>query len=249
MEAELRSPAADGEVGTLKIDIRDEAKRLREARQSKDERALLQSAINILGVDDKNLLALNTLAIHYYEKKMFGLSKIILSRALKNHAEIPALFNNLGVIHLAEGKQRQAIKAFRKALQMKKAYSYASANLGAIYLELKDYNKAMEALKLGYESLKGDLGRGAQLNLEVANNYAVSLSGVGKYDDAKEIFKEILKVDENSVSALLNYAILLVERMKDKKEGEKVLNRLKFIVEDSSTRKRVEQLEQIISET
>ncbi|NJL24566.1 MAG: hypothetical protein HC902_04945 [Calothrix sp. SM1_5_4] len=150
------------------------------------------------------------------------------------------------MIFLSENEQRPAIAAFRKALEIKSSYSIASANLGAIFVEYKDFEKATDLLGAGYNNVRGNL---TGVALDVANNYALALSGTGETSKAKSIYQDILKAQNGNVVALLNYSILLIHKLKDKKEGEKQLNRLKFLAEDSATRKAVDELDKALGET
>src|SRR6185437_6810699 len=122
----------------------------------------------------------------------------------------------------------------------------SSGNLGSIFVEYKDYSRAVELLEEGYGSVKGDLRKG--LAMELANNYALALSGSGDTEKAKGIFQDILKAENQNTTALLNYTILLIQKLKDKKEGEKMLNRLKFLVDDSQNRRRIDELEKALNE-
>ncbi|MBX3021530.1 MAG: tetratricopeptide repeat protein [Bdellovibrionales bacterium] len=216
------------------------------AFRSKDETMLVEAVSKRLGKDQNDLKALNALAVHYFEDGKYGLSRIILSRAQKAHANEPALENNQGVLYLSEDKQRPAIAAFRKALEMKSSYQIASANLGSIFVEYRDYGRAKDLLERGYSAVKSDMKKG--LGIDIANNYALSLSGSGDTDRAKDIYQNILKADSGSVTALLNYSILLIHKLKDKKEGEKQLNRLKFLADDSKTRSAIEAMDKVLSE-
>jgi len=175
-----------------------------------------------------------------------GMGKIILSRMEKAHPQEPGIQNNFGVIALSQGNQRLAIAYFRKALGMNHGYAYSSANLGSIYVEYRDYAKAVDLLAEGYNVVRGDLRKG--VGLDVANDYALALSGSGDMDKAKSVFQEILKSENQNTTALMNYAILLIQKMKDKKEGEKMLNRLKFLVDDPGTRKRIDELDKALNE-
>ncbi len=222
-------------------------KSLKQASANHDEQGVIQAATHILGQDSKNLEALNALAVHYYNQGKYGLSKILLQRALNDHGDAPSLHNNIGVIYLSEGKQRQAIASFRKAMDLGHRNPYAASNLGAIYLEFKDYKKASEALGIGYDAVKSDLRRGSYA-MDVANNYAVSLSGAGSLGEARDVFKKILKADDQTTNTLYNYAVLLVARLKDMKEGEKIVSRLKFLA-DGSLQRRVDELEKMLSGT
>jgi tetratricopeptide (TPR) repeat protein len=225
----------------------DEIKKLKEASSNHDESGVLQSATHILGEDPKNLAALNALAVHYYNQGKYGMSKILILRALNDHQNSATLYNNLGVIYLSENKQRQAMGYFRKALELQPKYAYASSNLGAICLEYKDYNKAASILESGYNAVKSDLRRGSY-SMDVASNYAQALSGAGQSEAAQKIFKKLIDIDEQNPALLYNYAVLLVARMKNKDEGEKIIARLKFIADDP-TLKKVQDLEKMMGGT
>lgn len=215
--------------------------------KAKDEQMMIDAVSKRLSKDQNDLKALNGLGIFYLEHGKFGLARMLFTRALKAHPDEPGLHNNLGVILLNENEQREAIAAFRKALSIKTSYTVGSANLGSIFVEYKDYTRAADLLGEGYGAVKGDL---KGVGLDVANNYALALSGIGEHDKAKDIFKDILKADSSNVTALLNYSILLIHRMKDKKEGEKQLNRLRFVTDDGDTRMRkaVDDLDKAVNE-
>ena len=214
--------------------------------KAKDEKLLIDAVVKVLSKDQNDLKALNTLAVFYIEQGKLGIARILLARAEKSHPTQPALQNNMGVIALNENKQRLAIASFRKSLEVKKGYAVASGNLGSIFVEYKDYAKAVDLLAEGYGSVRSDLKKG--LALDVANNYALALSGTGDLDKAKSIFQEILKAESQNTTALLNYCVLLIQKKKDKKEGEKMLNRLKFLADDAQTKHRIEQLEKALNE-
>jgi TolA-binding protein len=216
------------------------------AFRSKEEGLIVDAVAKRLAKDQNDLKALNLLAVHYIQTGKFGMARTILNRAQKSHANEVALHNNLGVIFLSENKMRPAMAMFRKALQSNSGYSIGAANLGSIFVEYKDFKRAEDLLKEGYSHVKGDLKRG--VGLDVANNYALALSGNGNTDKAKSIYQDILKVDSGNVTALMNYSILLIHKLKDMKEGEKQLNRLKFLAEDEKTKKQIDELDKALSE-
>jgi tetratricopeptide (TPR) repeat protein len=216
------------------------------ALKAKDESMLIDVCSKRLGKDPNDLKALIALASLYQDQGKHGLARIILSRAQKAHPDSPAIENNLAVIALSEDKQRVAIAGFRKSLSIRSSYPYASANLGAIFVEYKDYARAADLMSTGYSSVSGDLKKGVAM--DVANNYALALSGIGDLEKAKSIYQEILKSDNSNVTALTNYSILLIHRLKDKKEGEKQLNRLKFLADDGRSRAVIEEMEKALSE-
>jgi len=224
----------------------DKDDHLGNALKAKDEHMMIDTVVKILGKDSNDLKALSALAAFYMDQGKMGMGKIILSRMEKAHPQEPGIQNNFGVIALSQGNQRLAIAYFRKALGMNHGYAYSSANLGSIYVEYRDYAKAVDLLAEGYNVVRGDLRKG--VGLDVANDYALALSGSGDMDKAKSVFQEILKSENQNTTALMNYAILLIQKMKDKKEGEKMLNRLKFLVDDPGTRKRIDELDKALNE-
>ena len=145
------------------------------AFKARDERTLIKVASERLGKDQNDLRALNALALFYYQEKKFGMSRIILARAEKAHAQEPAIQNNLGVVALAEDNSRQALAQFRKALELKSDYPVAAANAGSIFVEYKHWAKAVDLLAHGYQGVKKDLKQAG--GSEVANNYSAVARG------------------------------------------------------------------------
>jgi Tfp pilus assembly protein PilF len=221
----------------------EDMKRLSAAREQKSESAMLDAVSRILGKDSKNLPALNALAVFYFEADKPGLSKIILNRALADHPNVPALYNNLGIVYLKEEDQRQAIASFRKSLQLKSDYAQGSANLASIYLEYKDYSRALSPLEDAYRATKSGLDKGEVLAVEFANNYAVALAGVGEAEKAEDVYENIVKGNSKNTTVLLNYAILLVERLNKPKPAMAIISKIKFVSDDREVLRRVEELE------
>ena len=157
------------------------------AFKSKDEQLLIETCAKRLGKDANDLKSLNALALFYFEAGKFGLTRILYGRALKAHPSEPAIYNNLGIVDLAEDKARGAIANFRKAIELKSSYAVSAANLGSIFVEYKDYGKAKDLLESGYSGVKGDMKRPTAM--DVANNYALALSATGDLDRAKDIFQ------------------------------------------------------------
>ncbi len=240
--------AVSESVGQAKLSVDSaDIKALEAAKVAKSEEGIIKAASRILGVDSKHLLALNTLGVFYFDQGKTGLAKVIFNRALAVHPDSPTLHNNLGIIALTENKPRQALASFRKALEIKRDHRIAAANLGSILLEYKDYDRAIAPLEAGYKATRSELKTGAASAVEVANNYAVALSSLGKYNDAEEIYEEIVAGSSRQPTVLLNYAILLIDKKKSFKEGGKLLSRIKFAVDDPKVLKRVEELEQRVN--
>lgn len=218
-------------------------KKLAEALEEKNEDVMVDAARNILSKNPQDLKALNALAVFYIQTDRPGMAKILLDRALKVKADSPALHNNKGVIRLREGDMRGAIVEFREAMSAGRGHQRAGTNLGSIFLEYKDYSRALVPLKDGYSELKKDLRRGEAQAVQVANNYALALMGSGDPDEAADVFETILDTETRNNDVMLNYAILLVDVLKKPGKAKDVLGRLKFISEDPAMLRKVTELE------
>ncbi len=225
---------------------RAEIESLVAARTGQNEEAMVEAASRILAKDPDHLLALNSLAMFSFRQGRPRLARIILNRAIEKHANEPGLYNNLAVIELSKGNMRRAISNFRRSLEVKSDYLTGATNLASIYLEHKDFGRALAPLEQAYRSVRGGLRRGEQSAVEIANNYAVALSGTGEFRRARDLYKDILDNDARNVTVLYNYAILLVERLQSFDEARGVISRVKFVTDDPQMIRRVEQLERAL---
>lgn len=221
----------------------DDLKKLSDAKRMKSEPALVTAAAEILSKDPNHLETLNLMGVFYFEQKKFGLAKILLRRAMKAHPNQAALYNNLGIIYLAENDLPLALDAFKKSLSADSGYKTGATNLSSIYLEYGDYQRSLAPLESAYRALRSDIGRGANGAVEVANNYAVALMGIGENSKAGKVFEEIDEAGVRNPTPFLNYAILLVEVQKKKKDAIRIISKLKFMTEDREILRRVQELE------
>ncbi|MCB0408479.1 MAG: tetratricopeptide repeat protein [Bdellovibrionales bacterium] len=141
---------------------------------------------------------------------------------------------------------RSAITAFKKALELNRNYRIGLANLGSIYLEFGDYERAVAPLEEGYSLIKSDIRKNGAEAVEIANNYAVALAGVGNGKEAKQIYEKILDSDSRNIGVLLNYATLLTKTLKIKSEARKAISRLKFVSDSAKYNKKAEELDKFL---
>lgn len=221
---------------------------LRSAFQGGTDSEVIQEASKLLGPNPNDIVALNTLAMHYVNKKKFGLALIILRRALAAQPDNPALYHNTGTIAFMEGDQREAMPDFRKALELKSSYNPSAAILGTIYAKYGDYSKAEKLLTMAYDFKKKKISRGDRAGIELANALAVSSAYVGNLKKSKSIYEDLIEVDGQNVNILMNYAIFLVEHQKSKSKAQEILDKMKFLTDDSKTNQRVRELESKLSQ-
>ncbi|MFS4459657.1 tetratricopeptide repeat protein [Bdellovibrio sp. HCB2-146] len=208
---------------------------LNDAVKADNDEAIYKAATQILVQAPNDPRALNALAMYHYKKGRFDLSRYLLSKALGGQGKTSEIYSNLGIVQLAQNERREAVKSFRKALEMNSSDGVAAANLGAIYVSEKDYNKGAMVLETAYR-------RGVR-DPRVLNNYAVALTATGKYDQAERVYQDALKASNSNKEVLFNYAVLLVEHSQKYQQGLEVINRLKFVGGPADTRNRIIALE------
>lgn len=208
---------------------------LNEAIKVQSDERIYQAATQILTQSPNDPRALNALAMYHYKRSRFQLSRYLLVKAIASNGKMAELHSNLGIVHLAQGEQKEALTSFRKAMSINNSEPVAASNLGAIYVAQRDYSKAQVVLETAY--------RKGVRDIRVLNNYAIALTAHGKYDRAEDLYKTVLKENASSKEALYNYAILLVDHMGKFKEGLEVISRLKFVGGPADTRNQIIGLE------
>lgn len=208
---------------------------LSEAIKAQSDDRIYQAATQILAQTPNDAKALNALAMYHYKRGRFELCRYLLSKAILSSPKMAELHSNMGTVQLAQNEKREAIKSFRKALEINGDEAVAASNLGSIYVQEKDFTKAQVVLEVAYR-------RGVR-DPRILNNYAIALTAHQKYDRAEEMYKAILKDSNTHREALYNYATLLVDNMGKYQEGLDVINRLKFVGGPGDTRNRIIALE------
>lgn len=211
------------------------SQRLTEAVKLQNDEGISQATTEILTQNPKDVRALNALAMVYYKRGRYEAAEYLINKAMAIDNDNAQLYSNLGLIRMAQGEKREAIKAFRKGLELNGQDGVIGANLGAIYVKEKDYSKAELALEI-------PVGKGTK-DMKTLNNYAIALTGVGKHDKALGIYESLMKDNPSQRDIMLNYSILLIEHKQKYREGIDLLNRLKFVGAPSESRNLIKDLE------
>ncbi len=206
-----------------------ESLELLKKRNSKHEARFVSLVSRILNYDPNNVEALNTLGTFYLQAGKIKLAKIIFVRALKAHPKNSSVHSNMGVIALKENKKEEAIIAFKKSLGYRYSNYSAAANLGTLYMEVYEYDRALDHLELAYGRAKSYLSVNHPEVVKVGNNYAVALAWSGNARKSASVFEELIKNNPKEVKPILNYAILLATKVKNKDESLKWLRRVQFV--------------------
>lgn len=208
---------------------------LNEAIKSQNDDAIQKAATEILAQNSKDLQALNALAMVNYKKARFESAEYLLGKALAAHPDSSEVYSNRGLVLLAQNERREAIRSFRKAIELNIHNGVAGANLGSLYIQDRDFNKAVLSLEIAVKN--------GQRDVKVMNNYAIALSATGKTKEAAEIYERLLKDNPSQKNVMLNYSILLIEQQQKYREGLDLLNRLKFVGSAPESRELIKDLE------
>ena len=212
----------------------------------KSEKDIVGAASKILAVDENDVKALTALSVFYYEAKKYNMAKLILDRGIKAHPNNKDLKNNLALVYFAQEEKRKGLVALKDAAEGAKSESEANLNLTSIYVEHRDYQKALGPLSKIYSKIKSKLSSKSQAAVALTNNYAVSLVGTNDYKGAEKIFKAAQSAGVRDTNLLYNYAVYMVDQGKDKEEAYKVISRLKFLSDDREILRKVEFLEKTL---
>ena len=97
--------------------------KLAKAMASRREGAVLQAVSAILNKDIENVPAVNSLAFFYLKGRRPALGELILNRLSSKKQADPVIMNNLAVIALRRGDEREAVSYLKKALKANSSYS------------------------------------------------------------------------------------------------------------------------------
>lgn len=208
---------------------------LNDAIKSQSDEKIYQQATQILSQSPNDGRALNALAMYHFKKGRHDLSRYLLNKGIAANGRMSELYSNMGMVQLSENERREAIKSFRKALEINSGDGIAAANLASIYTQEKDYNKAAIVCETAYK-------RGIR-DPRFLNNYAIVLTAQQKFDRAEDMYKAVLKEESNNSAALYNYATLLIDHMGKFQDGLEQINRLKFVGGPADTRNKIIALE------
>ncbi len=153
------------------------------------------------------------LGSHYQKMKKEELALYFFSALEKDPAFEwkAALYNQFGLMALADRNRPLATEYFEKGSQAEPANAAPFANLGALYLQSRSYGDAEKAFRraeaIDKESEDAVLGLGA------------ALEGQGKFDAAHEIYAEFLSDNGKALGVLYNDSILLGNRLGQKEKA------------------------------
>ncbi len=140
---------------------------------------------------------------------------IVFEKHNKDYADV---YNMLGIIFNLNGKLKEAIRAFGKAVKLNPGYMEAATNLAVTYNDIGQYEKAKNALDKARESshfktlkemenklIKSKL---SNMHAQIGNLYV----DVNDYDSAIEEYQKALKLQPTFVDIKTKLAVALREK-------------------------------------
>lgn len=230
-----KSVPVQGSIDNARVSTGTKYSNLSQAIKNQDENAILKECSSLLAKNPNDTKVLNAMAMAYYKKGQYPLAKNLLNRALKVDENASEIYSNLGIVQLALNEKFDAMKSFKKSIELNPNDFVAASNAGALYVNEQDFEKALVVLDIAYS-------KGSR-NSKVLNNYAIALVANHKYERADQIYKEALKENPNNKEILFNQSVLLVQYLKKYEEGIEIIKRLKFLGLPDEARKKIKDLE------
>lgn len=208
---------------------------LQSAFKLRDEKLVREESAKILAKNPQDVVALNALAVSAIMRGQTRAARYYLESASRFHKDEPALFNNLAVIEWKEGRLDEAILYLKKSYRISAKHPETLANLGMIYAKYGEAQKAVTLLSEAYSRNKSAM---------VGSHLALAHTMKGDFKQAESLYESLVKSDTKDTNMLINYSLLLVDRLNKIKEAVPFVNRLSFLgSDDSYTQERIRYLE------
>ncbi len=220
----VKAPPVKADVGQLESAI-----------QEGNDENINKIAQSILAKNPNDIQSLLALGVVHYKRGHLAGANMMFDKVLKIDPKNVSARNNRGLIMVSQREFRDAIKEFRKVLEVEPNNGIAAANIGSIYIEAKDYPKAFIALDIAYQKLYKDV--------KVINNYGVALTATGRHKEARDIFQKAMDKSPGNKDIMLNYAILLIDHLKQYQQGLDLIGKIKFLGLSPEVKNRINLLE------
>ncbi len=167
---------------------------------------------NVLAVDTSNKAAYENLARLYYDRgrlkdqSYLVLSNLVVTQALrvleKEGQQSADIWNLKGLLFMQEDNQIDALKAFKKAVEVDAKHADANRNIGFIAIRFRDYKSAEAAFDTALKS------EAVKRDIEVFIAMGVAKRGLKKFKEAEEWYRKAMEVDKKDPRPWYNLGIL-----------------------------------------
>jgi tetratricopeptide (TPR) repeat protein len=169
-----------------------------------------------LAVDGDNMAAYATLALIYYDlagsdRAKLDMADTVLTQAKRKNDKYAPIWNISGLVQLRKKNVTQALRAFRKAIELDPNMVAANMNIGAVTLSFRDYASAEQ-------SFKTVLKKEPQ-NIDAIIGLGVAYRGQKKIKEAEEQYLAAAKLDPRNCAVPFDLGLLYQDYMSGA-EGE-----------------------------
>lgn len=171
----------------------------------------------VLAVDSGNQVAYENLARLYYDRGRLKdrsyliLSNLVVTQALRVLDEAgeqsAEIWNLKGLLFMEDDNQVEALRAFKKAVEIKADYADAHMNIAMISIRFRDYTGAEESLKVALKDKR------QKKNVETRIAMGVAKRGLKKFKEAEKEFLAAKKMNASDPRADYNLGILYQEHL------------------------------------
>lgn len=167
---------------------------------------VIREAREILRKDERNVRAMQNMALAYQALGKFELAQDILLQVVEINEDpaVEAEVNyRLGLVFLAQDKEPRARSAFEQAVQLRPDFAEARNDLGILYHKARDYQNAVNHFKAAIAAYPAFTE--AMLNL--GNAY----KGLGDYTQAEDTFKRAILASPRYPAPYFNLGVLYLD--------------------------------------
>ncbi len=173
---------------------------------------------SVLALDSNNRLAYENLARLYYDrgrledKSYLLLADLVITQALAKTkagtlAQSADIYNIKGLLFMEQDNQVDALKAFKRAVEIQPRHADAHMNIALVAIRFRDYATAEKSVEIALAD------RRQKRNVEAYLGLGVAQRGLRKYDAAKKSFEKAIEVGGSDPRALYNLGILYHEHI------------------------------------
>jgi Flp pilus assembly protein TadD len=199
----------------------------------KTTRALQEIEV-LLSRAGRNARAFNALGLIYYRMERGLLAETALRRALELDPKSAEVWNNLGLVALMRGRDRDAFEAFDKAAALDASFTEARFNKAGVLLDCGDYARAFTELESAARARPNDP------DLLVA--LGVAARGVGKPEEARRAYENALAVAPGFPAAHFNLGILYMDFLPNKAKAREHLQTYRKVAPAGDPRQKETEL-------
>jgi tetratricopeptide (TPR) repeat protein len=167
---------------------------------------------NVLAVDTSNKTAYENLARLYYDRgrlkdqSYLVLANLVVTQALrvleKENQQSADIWNLKGLLFMQQDNQIDALKAFKKAVEVDPNHPDANRNIGFIAIRFRDYETAEKVFDTALKD------KAVKRDIEVHIAMGVAKRGLKKFEEAEKWYRGAMEVDKKDPRPWYNLAVL-----------------------------------------